>query len=458
MKNWIYLSFILFSMSLQAQKLSRDQAKADFAQLKNGIQQYNPALDVYNPDFGSNVNNLITQLDADSISLIEYFSYVSRICALSHEGHFATGNWSDAVHSGFLENNYEYFPVAIKILQGKMFVWKDNSSEQVLNRGDEILALNNLSTTAVISLIEKAISSDGQIKTYALRNIEPGFSWMYYLFVAQPDSFHLKIRDSSGRTKEVIIKALNRDVQFENNDKYYPDPNKNENSEIDAFYVLKQDEDVSYLALPSFDYQKIENYDIKSKRLYKTIFKTIKDRKTRYLVIDLRGNTGGRNELADDMVPYMSKGAIQDQFLKKTISWKGKEKTYKTPNPSKLAFGGNVYVLVNGKTFSAGSILARYLKEYAKATVIGEETGTRYEGFAAGSKQLIILTNSQLRIGIPRYHIFFPQSSKQSTSNRGLLPDFWIDYTLKDLIQNNDLHLDKVNSLIQTDKNTSNKK
>lgn len=150
------------------------------------------------------------------------------------------------------------------------------------------------------------------------------------------------------------------------------------------------------------------------------------------------------------MVPFILKKPGQDPFLKKTISWERKERTYKFPTPSKWAFKGNIYVLVDGRTYSAGNTLCRYLKEYADAVVIGEETGTRYEGFAAGSKQYVTLTNSQLRIGIPRYHILFPKSARQTTSNRGTLPDFTIRYTMDDIIQQKDLHMDKANSLIET--------
>lgn len=456
MKNLLYLA-LLVSINLSAQNLSLNQTKADLVQLKNEIQLYNPALDAYNPNFENSVNQLLTKLGSDSVSLIESFKYASQICALSNEGHFALGNWSDPVHSGFLENTYKYLPVSIKIRQDKMFVWIDNSAERALNRGDEILAINGMNAKTILSSLHNAFPTDGEITTYANRTIELGFSWMYYLYVAQPDSFHLKVKDSLGVVNRLTIKALSRDSQFENYAKYYPDKSKNAKPEIQVFHRLVHEGDVSYLTLPSFDYKRIERHGVKSKELYDAVFTTLKDRQTKYLVVDLRGNTGGRNEFADDMVKYINHQSNSSPFLKKTISWKGKEKTYKNPKSSKLAFQGKVYVLVDGRTYSAGSTLARYLNEYANAAVIGEETGTRYEGFAAGSKQYITLANSQFRIGIPRYHIVFPKSNKQSTSNRGLLPDHTIEYAIEDFIEGKDLHMDKVNSLIKVDKAINNK-
>jgi hypothetical protein len=92
------------------------------------------------------------------------------------------------------------------------------------------------------------------------------------------------------------------------------------------------------------------------------------------------------------------------------------------------------------------------LNEYAEATILSEEKGTRYEGFAAGSKQEITLKNSRLKIGIPRYHIFFPESGKQFTTNRGLLPQYTLEYSIRDLIHNIDRHLEEVLSLIEENK------
>lgn len=121
---------------------------------------------------------------------------------------------------------------------------------------------------------------------------------------------------------------------------------------------------------------------------------------------------------------------------------------YKFSDPSKWSFKGLIYVLVNGRTYSAGSTLARYLREYGDATVIGSETGTRYEGFAGGSRQIVHLPNTNLKIGIPRYHISFPVSVKQKAKNRGLLPDHEIEPSIECHFEGRDLHMEKVLSLI----------
>ena len=151
------------------------------------------------------------------------------------------------------------------------------------------------------------------------------------------------------------------------------------------------------------------------------------------------------------MIPYFISNKPEERILRTSISWEGKERVYKIPSPSGNVFRGKIYVLVNGRTYSNGHTLARYLKEFADAIIIGEETGTRYEGLAAGSSQYVILEGSGVRIGIPRYQYKFPVSSIQDTSNRGLIPDKEVTYSIQDLISKLDLHLKIAEEMIQRD-------
>jgi len=439
--------FLFINSLLPAQELSPVELREDLSQLKEAIHQFNPALDAYNPNFDQKADSLIATVNEGTIAIISAFKKISQLCALSNEGHFSLGNWTDTVHSGFIQNRYAYLPISVSILRDKVYVWSDFSNEQRLNRGDEILSLNGQSAKEILREIYSATPSDGEIQTYQAKTVELGFTWMYYLFISQVEEHKIAVQNAKGERIELSIQALPRKVMVENSEKYSTEKKA---VDEDSFYKLDYRDKTAVLTLPSFDYRRIEEYDIKSKKLYKTLFSALKEKEVENLIIDLRGNTGGRNELADDIVPFIQKK--EGPFLKKTISWEGKEKTYKFPKKSKLAFTGKIYVLIDGRTYSAGNSLARYLKEYGDAMVIGEESGTRYEGFVAGSKQVITLAHSQIEIGIPRYHIFFPESSKQPTSNRGLMPDLITSYGIDELILEKDLHMEQARILINNNK------
>ena len=442
------LSFVAF-LSINAQHFTVDQVLGDLQHLKEAIETYNPALKAYNPDFESLSGKLLEKIPNDSISLIDYFQYVSKLCALSNEGHFALGDWSDTVHVGFGKNRYKYFPISVKILSNKIFVWEDYSNEQELTKGAEILSINGLSSSDIISQLDGFLPSDGTIKTYAHKKITIGFAWMYYLYVAQPELFEIDFKLLNGDKKSVSIEAINISKQRTNYQTYVTLKSDTNDLEADIFYTLTHEEGISFLTLPSFDFKRIEKYDVDAKHMYASIFEELSLKNSAYLVIDLRGNTGGRYEFANGIIPHIDTSNDNIPFLKKSVSWKGKEKTHKTPKPSKAPFQGGIYVLVDGLTFSSGSSLTRYLKEFANATIIGEETGSRYEGFVAGSQQYITLPNSKVIIKIPRYWTSYPTSSKQSTTNRGALPDHEITYTIEDLMNGKDLHMEKVRSLIR---------
>ena len=216
MKNLFYLLLFLLHFPTYAQKLSHRELLEDLIQLKKEIGTYNPALKIYNPGFAKKSDKLLSSLPTDSVSLVDCYKYLSRLSALSNEGHFSLGSWSDTVHSGFLKDRYKYMPLSVKVIEDKMFVWIDNSNEQRMKRGEEILQINGLKTDSILNLIYEAFPSDGQITTYVNRKIEMGFSWLYYFYVAQPAFFRITTKNTTGDTREVSITALTRETQFEN--------------------------------------------------------------------------------------------------------------------------------------------------------------------------------------------------------------------------------------------------
>lgn len=449
MKILTLILSLAFIASTNAQYLASKAIEEDLNFLINNIEKYNPALSVYHPEFREQAKKVLTSVKGDSASVYDYFTKVSHICALANEGHFKLGDWKDIAHKAVIEDKIGYLPLATLLTSKKLYVLKDISNERQLKKGDEIVAINGMSMEDILILLLKVTPSDGDITTYAYKKIDDGFNWMYLLYIEQPDSFSIDYLTKGGESKTANIKALIRSNQFENFEKYYGSE-KQEPSTDEGFYKLSYKDDYAILTLPSFDFRRVNKYDVDAKKLYKTLFTEFNSKGLQHLIIDLRDNTGGRNEFANAIVPYIMKQNSTDEYMKKTISWAGKEKVYKLPKPSKQVFKHNIYVLVNGKTYSAGSSLTRYLKEYGNATVIGTETGTRYDGFAAGSEHNIILPNSNITIGIPRYHILFPKSKIQQKFNRGLIPDYEINYTFQDYLENRDLHKEKAIEIIKS--------
>jgi C-terminal processing protease CtpA/Prc len=107
---------------------------------------------------------------------------------------------------------------------------------------------------------------------------------------------------------------------------------------------------------------------------------------------------------------------------------------------SQNAFKGKIYVLINGGSFSASSILSTSLQGSKRAFFVGEETGGAYNGTVAGFMPKIKLPNSEIQI---RTGIMMMESKfKTTTQGRGIFPDKEITPTIEDRIKENDPELD----------------
>ncbi len=452
MRKSFVLVLTLISIDLSAQTISKSEALAELNYLSKSIITYNPALSYYQLHYDSLVNTVINQPREEQISIFDHFTDIAKICAFSNEGHFNLGNWKDQVHKGFLDDEFQYLPLKVIFTADTLYVHRDYSNGQKIKPGAKIVSINGLKIDLILHRLVDCMPSDGIIKTYAYDKVSSSFNWLYYVHIEQVPEFIITYSTLDNLIQTDTITAITLQEQNRNYKKYHNKPEETDEAKPDQFYELEIREDYSILTLTSFDRKRVEKFNVKPKKMYDEIFKELKENSVDNLIVDLRNNTGGINDFADQFVSYITVDGNQSSFLKKTISWEGKERVYKIPGLSKYHFNGQIYVLVNGMTYSAGSSLTRYLKEYGNAVIIGSETGTRYEGFAGGSTQYVTLPHSAIRIGIPRYHILFPESSKQSTKDRGVLPDYTINYSFQDLTEGIDLHIEKALLLISENK------
>ncbi len=240
------------------------------------------------------------------------------------------------------------------------------------------------------------------------------------------------------------------------------------------FKILKEDSLVGILKVTSFSKGQY-------KKAYKIIFDSIKKSNIQTLILDLRGNTGGSIEASRRLFAYLAKETFQ--FIQKSkvtsrtsipftayqnlplvgtilmtpfkpiVSGIMLAKTSKDANgntyfkiraenksnPQKNNFQGDLYVLIDGGSFSASCLLASNLKGSQRAFFVGEETGGTYNGTVAGFMPVFKLPNSKLglRIGLMDIRPTF-QSEEEG---RGIFPDKTILPTLDDLINDNDVQL-----------------
>lgn len=450
MKSVIHIIFLTTACcwltDVEAQTFDAEASREDLRFLTEAMEANIPGLTTYHPEFRTNANALLQQID-QPLSLLQHFAMVSRLAALGNEGHIQVIDPDAAPYNRFSADRYRYLPVAVRLISDRLYLEDFYTGNDALKKGLEITAINAQSSAEIIGQLRQHIPSDGFITTYQDHKISEGFNWLYYLYIGQPEQFELRLRaPGSGEKMQISITAATLSEMRD----FYQMRNRPSSLEGSGSKVfsLHFEHDIAHLKLTSFDWRYLKEEGLKSRQLYKRIFREINSKGVRDLIIDLRGNTGGRNEFAKDIIPFINKSRYRGT-LKTSISWTGKVKKYKVPKPGKWLFKGRLIVLVDGKTYSAGSALARYLREYGDARIIGEETGTRYEGFVAGSSNLIVLPHSGLKLWLPRYHNQYPDSKIQQTANRGLIPDIEIKLTHDDWLKDVDRAYERALELLK---------
>jgi len=225
------------------------------------------------------------------------------------------------------------------------------------------------------------------------------------------------------------------------------------------------------------------------KKFYREIFAKLDSAKSTNLIIDIRDNTGGRLDeihelysyLTDSTYVFVTPAKIKTRlpYLKgfygpdsglfsvvgETIAlpfytlhnlFKSRKKdgqllfhySYaKSAKPNALNFKGQLYVLINGASFSASAILATKLQGAKRATFIGEETGGTYNGTVAGHFKIISLPNSKIRYRVGLMQI--ETQYKQDPDGFGVRPDIEVIPTSLDILENRDPELEKALELIE---------
>lgn len=374
-----------------------------------------------------------------------------------------------------------------------LYIVENKDSIENIKPGTEVLAINSIPVSDYIKKYRKLISSDGfntTFQSYFLKDVffnfytaENGFAdsaviETIYNNEKQTYTLHRepKSKDDLEKDKELEKrtpeKKLNDYVAFSNS------YNRN-------FKFIDKDSSTAYIQVKSFS----RDY---SDKFYKETFAKIKNAKSSNLIIDIRNNYGGSlyeintlysylapepyvlikpSQLTSRITPlktnYFRKSSALEYALKSIIypsyffsqtfsTYKKDGKTYykmkadKPTKPNKDAFMGKVFVLINGASFSASSIITAKLKNDKRVVLVGEETGGANDGTVAGFYSYQKLPNSKIRLPIGL--LLVQPNIDFLNDKKGVTPDVNITQTVQDIIDKKDPQLDWIKNEIAKEK------
>ncbi len=480
---------------ISTKKLKRD---VDFAY--NKLQKLQPALYWYiskeRLDFKfDSLKTTITK----PLTSYEFYTKITPVINEVRQGHLSvapnTKRWSKKESKEIAKKGIGPFSqFEFMILDDKLYVQKNKSIDTSIAIGSEIISINSVSTALILKKYNKLITSDGYNTTFFKHYLPKIFSTYYVNENGVKDSllYQFKFNDSLKsvwikRKKDQIVTKIKIDSTTKktskmekkklilaqkklkklNNINGYDEGTK---SVQRALHFIEKDSSIAVLKIKSFNIGDYETF-------YKEIFQHIKNAKSKVLILDLRNNPGGRlNEIntlysfvADSAIAFADKSEVatktsllkRDYFtgnlgtkVLKTIVYpfylgavyliieKQGSKYYFSGSETRIQklqenrFKGKMYVLINGGSFSASSILSSNLKGSKRATFVGEETGGAFNGTVAGQMPIVTLPYSKvkMRVGlmkiVPHY--------KTEEQGHGIRPDVEIIPTIKDKISGND--------------------
>lgn len=394
--------------------------------------------------------------------------YIKRIVAKIGCGHTdvaASKQYTKAVK----KLNRPILPLNTFVVDtNRLFVLNNLSKDTTIKPGDEIISIDKRPAKTILKTIYSVTTSDGYNETYKKQGTR--FYWFKYYysfcFGFKPEYYvTIKHKDNSITNYTLAaISSLKDTIILPKKDSVHVI----RKTKTCSYSTIKNNKDIAVIDIDGF---KGRHW----RKFFKKTFKDIHRKRIENLVIDLRDNGGGQINDGLHFLSYiihekmylpidrepnlmmfnprykMNFGSRLTPFIFCTMmpQWpkSGRLRHYFIKLPKKKnAYKGNVYVLINGKSFSMSGVASSYLKYKANATIIGEETGGNITGSNAVISGKIKLPNSHIQIFIPMYHLYHDINVKNE--GHGLMPDYPTHYSKEDILNGIDLDLIKVLELV----------
>ena len=165
-------------------------------------------------------------------------------------------------------------------------------------------------------------------------------------------------------------------------------------------------------------------------RVQKIVNEEFPGKNIKKVILDLRSNGGGYVSAAKDLLSLWIDG---EAVLIQKGAHMNNTTTYANRSQAKLANMPTI-VLVNGGTASASEIVAGALKDYDKATIIGEKT------FGKGVVQTLLNLSHNTMLKVTTARWYTPKGN--SINGDGIQPDVEVELTYDDANHSRDPQMD----------------
>jgi hypothetical protein len=415
------------------------QLVADFRILRSALEEGHSGINRYTPK-----RELDLIFDRAEKSLdhpmtgVEFYRLVAPVVAAVKCGHTAV-RLPDALQTG-PDSQTLILPLQVKVLGGKVYVLRDLSDDKDALAGSEIRSINGVPADVILATMIKATPGDGDVQSsYTVSFLNSRNKELVRVIPGKlPAQLLVEVRarfpqDQAGR-KPPELRFLDSDRIAVMKIHQFSDADRGQQN------------------------QGLQNF-------LKQSFEAIKARGTRALILDLRDNGGGEDELGKELLSYLVAepfqyyddlviNAREFHFQKYTREQEtlpaeyferqpnGKYRMTKHPNwginqPKKPYFAGKVFALINGGSFSTTAEFLSHLHDRKRAIFIGEESGGGYFGNTSGPEALVTLPTTKLQLALPLM-TYYVHVSRNHPAAHGVIPDIPVHDTIGEFIEGKD--------------------
>ncbi len=481
---------------ISAEDLKKD---VDFAHQK--LEELHPNLYWYIPkkELAYKFDSLKTTIQKP-LKPNEFFQKLAPIIAKIKEGHLrlysaekklTRKEIKDLKNQKGLLSRYNF------IIDNNQIFVKDNADKMPnMNVGTEILKITDIPIKDLLQKYNPIVNSDGDNTTFQKYSMARRWPIFFTAEYGILDSVKIEAKyQNEVKTFYIYREKISKEERKKTKEKNKK-LTKSETGKTKDYNIVTQSFNRD-LQFPTKDstiaYMKIKTFSgTYSRKFYQQSFEKIKKSPAKYMILDVRDNLGGSLSEINNLYSYLVSekfkfindievtsrssmfhanyfsdiptlikplAAITYPFylVGTALSIKKKDDKFYIRNndffplnkPKKNNFDGKVFVLINGSSFSASSIISSKLKDDKRAFLVGEETGGANDGTVAGRYSTEKLPHSKLKLPIG---LMLIQPNIQLTETRkGVLPDQEIILSLAEVLQKKDLQLEWIMNKIKTD-------
>lgn len=485
-----FLHPIQAQVEVQTNMVKTAQLQEDFKILKQALIELHPALYRYSTKAAIEIafDELENTFSKD-LTTAQVFIELSKFTAKIKCGHTYTNFWNQKNEvKELIHNKADKLPFTFDLVNNRMFVTRNASEIKNLEKGVEITSINGHSIETIIKTLLPIMRGDGSNDAQRIYDLQlsaigkyEAFD-IYFALFFPPTENGYELEGENLKTGEKLkksVKTMRRTERFEILKNRYSGFSTKP-ADLWQFEIINKN--VAKIYIGSFVTWEM---DFDWKGFLKESFRTIKAKNIKNVILDIRGNGGGADEVyihlakylvqkrvKFEMPPSLSKyTAVSNNLRPYLTTWDNKyfdiskkvkpfgdgfyeHKKLNIPMylpKRKTAFDGQVYLLCNAANSSATYLLTKYVKQYNWATIVGQTTGGNQRGITGGRLFFMTLPNSKIEIDIP----LMSAPIDYNIPDAGIEPDVVIARSVEDIVNGVDTEVEAVLEIIDNKKKTN---